>query len=320
MEPGLTVIIPTHDRCGLLPAAVRSAAGQTLKCIEIIVVDDGSSDATAKVVAQLAATDSRIRMIRQANLGLAAARNTGLAAARAPWVGFLDDDDLWHPEAAAALLALNENRESAAVSCHAVSFESTETDLDALEVLAHANDFRVQPWPPGPPVAQITCDDLVFRTLLPVNAALFRTGELRACGGFDATLRAAEDYDLWLRLTAGGPIPVLPRVLALVRRHGDQMSANVTRQTSELRLVLERFLDAHPELIVRLGRRGLRRRRALLAKEEAYGFLLAGDGPSTRRATLAGIALAPWLPKLWLYLLASGAPAAFGALRARLRN
>ncbi len=105
-QPLVSVVIPTFNRAAFLPSAVRSALEQTLREIEVIIVDDGSTDATPEVCRALAEADPRVRLVRQANRGLAAARNAGLAAATADWVAFLDDDDLWVPEALATMRAL----------------------------------------------------------------------------------------------------------------------------------------------------------------------------------------------------------------------
>ena len=103
--PSHSVIIPTCNRAGWLPGAVRSALEQTVESLQVIVVDDGSTDDTPDVCRDLERQDGRVRVCRQPNAGLAAARNTGLQAAEGRWAAFLDDDDLLLPQALARLSA-----------------------------------------------------------------------------------------------------------------------------------------------------------------------------------------------------------------------
>jgi glycosyltransferase involved in cell wall biosynthesis len=104
--PRLSVVIPTYDRAALVARAIESVRAQTVSDLEILVVDDGSRDDTARVVGEIAARDRRVVYLAQENRGCAAARNHGIARATAPHVGLLDSDDVWLPEFAAAQLDL----------------------------------------------------------------------------------------------------------------------------------------------------------------------------------------------------------------------
>ena len=96
--PRCSVIVPCFDASATIVATLQSACRQTVADIEIIVVDDGSRDGTANIVAALAAADARVRLVRQANGGVSVARNTGIAAAKARFIALLDADDLWAPD------------------------------------------------------------------------------------------------------------------------------------------------------------------------------------------------------------------------------
>ena len=106
-HPRVSVVIPTRNRAGMIAAAVGEALGQVGVEVEAIVVDDASTDATADALAAIA--DPRLRIVRRSERGrLAAARNSGIEAARGEWVAFLDDDDLWSPDSSAFLLPVRD--------------------------------------------------------------------------------------------------------------------------------------------------------------------------------------------------------------------
>src|SRR3954468_10533282 len=108
VAPRFSVVIPTYNRAAYLAEAVRSVRDQTYPAHEIIVVDDGSTDNTAQVVEILANDGIPLRYLRQANQGVAAARNRGIQAAAGDWIALLDSDDTWLPrklEAASTLIA-----------------------------------------------------------------------------------------------------------------------------------------------------------------------------------------------------------------------
>ena len=298
----------------MLLQAARSVREQTLRELEILIIDDGSSDDTPQVCSALSAQDPRVTTHRQPNSGPVAAHAAGLARASAPWVAFLDDDDLWHPEALRALLSFATGR-APTVACLAASFETAASTTRAEEVLGDPGRFNVRPWPPNPPGPLVSCHELVMRTILPVNAALFGTELLRSSGGFDLSLAAAEDYDVWLRLSARAPIPVLQRTLALVRRHAGQTSGDLGRMVHAARIVLTNFLQAHPEVELALGHATVRQRLGNLACEEAYAALLTGDRRWALRAALAALTTNPRRAKAWAYLCFAPLPRLYQALR-----
>ncbi len=161
----------------------------------------------------------------------------------------------------------------------------------------------------------MTLDELLFRPLVPIHAALFRRVSLQELGGFDERFRAAEDYHLWLRLSARRPVPVNPAPLALVRSHREQMSASLGLQSHETRRVLEDFLAGHPSAWAAAGRWRLRRRLAALAREEAYAALLVRKRAPALRAAAAGISWNPLALKAWFYLAMAPLPGVYARLR-----
>src|SRR5688572_14797440 len=97
MQPSVSVIIPAYNAEGTLADTLRSVSRQTYELLDIIVVDDGSTDQTARIAAKFAAGDSRIRVFTKENGGVASARNYGIGHARGEYVAPIDADDVWHP-------------------------------------------------------------------------------------------------------------------------------------------------------------------------------------------------------------------------------
>jgi len=316
--PAVSVVIATRDRCSLLGAAARNVLTQTLHELELIIIDDGSSDATLELCRQLGEGDPRVRSRSRERAGTAAARNAGLAEARAPWVAFLDDDDLWVPEALEELLRFASDTRADAVACHGLRFCSSSPELTAVQVLADRVGLQVQSWPPDPPRGRILLGHLLLSEQAVVHAGLFSTALLQRVGGFDERC-AAEDYELWLRLSAIAPIPVLPRPLALYRWHGAQKTSALGRHARETRQALERFLEEHPEGWGEAGRVPLRRRLSVLAREEAYASLRELEGPAARCAAGLGLNYWPFDLRIWLYWVFAYLPKWYAVLQ-RLKS
>jgi glycosyltransferase involved in cell wall biosynthesis len=205
MTPTLSVVLPVYNAGAFLDDALRSVLRQPLAELEVIAVDDGSSDETPERLAAWAAREPRLRAIRQANAGPAAARNRGLAEARAPLVGFIDADDLWPANKLALQLArLRDTPALQAISGFTTYFD--RADAAGLE--------------PAPDARRVT----LFHVHL--GATLFRRELLRELGDFDPARRFSEDHDLWLRLReAGSGFVILRRTTLFYRRHDQSMTA-----------------------------------------------------------------------------------------------
>jgi glycosyltransferase involved in cell wall biosynthesis len=320
-RPEVSVVIPTFNRVSFLPSAIASARAQTLTDIEIIIVDDGSTDDTPSLTAALAGRDPRIRTIRQENRGLAAARNAGLACARARWVAFLDDDDLWHPDFLSHMLAFVQQHHLQAAACWTVQFSAPPPIDDAVAILADRSRFAVAPYPPCPAtMGVITVAELLLRPLATPNAAFLSADLVRRLGGFDERLSSAEDYDLWLRLAQTNPIRIVDDALALYRIHPARLTSSLGRMAQQTRLVLERFSFLHPESVQLVGRRAFAHRLADLYREEAYAAMLSGDRATAMRAALKAVRCSPAGLKSWAYVTLAPWPALYRALRRVIRS
>lgn len=223
--PAVSVIIPTYNRADLLPETLASVLGQTLADIEVIVVDDGSTDDTAEVMA--ARADNRLRYVKNVRTGLpAAGRNVGIRAAKANLLAFVDSDDLWLPEKLVVQTRyLDEHPD----------VQWCFTHYDFLDHASAAVESRPRPMipPPGPQRLGL----LLGCNFIGSPTVLVRRGLLERTGIFDEAreLRFVEDWELWLRLEAASPGAFLPQALALYRRHPANATASPDLHAAGLR-------------------------------------------------------------------------------------
>ncbi len=308
-SPQVSVVIPTYNRADLVADAIESVLAQTWPRTECIVVDDGSTDETARVLARYA---GRVTCIRQENRGLAAARNAGARRARGALIGFLDSDDAWEPTLVERVVALFERDDDLGAVFVA------EREIDEIgRPLATVHSKRT----PGPwftPEGMIGRDTGVGCGRPPmVRRELF---ERR--GGFDEALgNAAVDCATWIPWSFEVRMRVLDEPLVLRRVHDDHVSGDQRKDARAWLGILDRlererpgFCRDHPRLIrrtrskqhLRIGREALARcRREPGAVEEARRHL--------RRA----IGLRPGLIRAWAYLAWSWiAPRTYEAFRA----
>jgi glycosyltransferase involved in cell wall biosynthesis len=306
--PRVSVVIPTRNRVELLRTTLASVLSQTEPAVEVIVVDDESSDQTAPFLAAAAAADGRVRAVPGRARGAGGARGTGLELARAPWVAFIDDDDLWHPDALALLLAAARGDELA-VAGHAARFSSADPAVSWSAIAAEPDRYDLCVWPPVTVPDRVTLGDLLLANRFPIHTVLAAREAVLQAGGFDPRWHAAEDYDLWLRLARSGPISVIPQTVAYIRQHGGQTSGNQWLHSRETRRVIEAFLAAE-RLAGRNPMPDMARRRRLagLHREEAYEALQAGQRGAVARSALAGLRLWPFELKCLAYLLAAPLP------------
>jgi glycosyltransferase involved in cell wall biosynthesis len=228
--PEVSVIIPTWNRRDRLLRAVDSVLAQTHPVGEIIVVDDGSTDGSAEALAQR--YGDRVTCLRQANAGVSAARNRGLAAARGRFLALLDSDDEWLPEKTAKQLALFAAKpELGMVLCDVRREDVTGALIDIFQ-------RRRQIPEDGPALRHVLRDP----ALAPVSA-LLRREVYETVGGFDESLRTAEDLDFHLRVAARFPIGVVAEPLARALRGHDGLSSLPTTYDDYIR-VMERAAAA----------------------------------------------------------------------------
>ncbi len=208
----ISVVIPTYNRSSKVIRAVASVLYQTFTDYEIIVVDDGSKDGTSDRLAPLAC---HIRYLRHhSNLGVSAARNTGIKASRSPFIAFLDSDDYWLPEKLS------------------IQMDFFRHHLDAVacqtEEVWIRKGIRVNPRKKHLKPSGHIFESSLKLCLVSPSSVMLRRSLFSEVGLFDEDLPACEDYDLWLRISCRYPISLIPRHL-VVKEGGqdDQLSFQV---------------------------------------------------------------------------------------------
>ncbi len=199
----VSVVIPARDAEPYLSRAIDSALAQTYSPLEVIVVDDGSRDATYEVASRYCAEVKAIRL--PGSLGPAAARNVGVEAANGTYVAFLDADDEWLPEKTARQVAVIECAPDMTFVFCGAAFISETSGTPTL-----VNQNRI------PATGREAWKTLLAYPFVCTPAVLARRDVVLRAGLFDSTLTIAEDQDLWIRLARIGPIGHVPEVLARV--------------------------------------------------------------------------------------------------------
>ena len=222
-RPIVTAVIPTYNRGWTLAEAVESVLAQDYPALELIVVDDGSTDDTPSILADYG---SRIRVIRQENRGVSAARNRGIADANGEYIAFLDSDDLWRP---------------GKISSQVTFFQShREARICQTEEIWIRRGRRVNPrLRHKKPSGWIFTQSLALCLISP-SAVMLARALFNDIGFFDETLPACEDYDLWLRVACKYPVYLIEKALTVKRGgHADQLSSAAGLDRYRIRALLK---------------------------------------------------------------------------------
>lgn len=229
--PSVSAIIPVYNAERFLAEALDSALAQTLQNLEIIVVDDGSTDASGAIADRYAAAHpQKIRVIHQQNGGLVMARNTAIAAAMGRYLALLDADDVWLPHHLAAAIEVLEREDE-------VGLVHANIDYIDAEGCVRAGSTRF--WHP---------DDEAFMAVLlrhknvSCPTVVFRRALIDEVGAFDPVFNrlGCEDRDLWLRIAKVSELRYLDSAHARYRWHGTNMSSNLDKMMRARLLLVER--------------------------------------------------------------------------------
>lgn len=233
--PVISVVVPCHNQGHYLGEAIASVFRSARKDVEVIVVDDGSTDDTVRVAESFSGT----RCVSQPNSGLARARNRGLQESTGRYVVFLDADDALAPgglDVGVAELVAHPTAAFVFGRCRMMAEDGT--------LVATGNEPRVE---------RDHYRELLKRNYIWMPATvMFRRDEIERVGGFDPSINAAADYSVYLRIARTRPIRDHGQVVAYYRRHKDNMSGNATRMLQESLTVLRRerpFVEGDPALL-----------------------------------------------------------------------
>jgi glycosyltransferase involved in cell wall biosynthesis len=249
VRPRVSVVIPTRDRSSLLALTLRTALWQRDVLLEVIAIDDGSTDDTPDVIARI--EDPRVRSFRnETSRGVSAARNRGIAEASGAWIALCDDDDLWAPDKLRLQLEAAESGDREWVYTGSVNVDVRNRVRGGLPPVPPDRFMSLLPrWNPMPG----GCSNIIVAA-----------SALAAVGGFDAGFRIFADWDLWLRLAGRSAPGFVSQPLVGYRVHPGNMSLDAVAFLDELRAVEHRYGRVDRARIVRhlahqLLRRGQRR-------------------------------------------------------------
>jgi GT2 family glycosyltransferase len=265
--PAFSIVVPAYNVSRYIADTLDSVLAQTFNDYEIILVNDGAPD-TAELERVLEPYRERITYLKQENRGLSGARNTGIRAARAPFVALLDGDDLWEPEFLSAMFdELKRDPSIDVLYCDALYFgDAPEAGRTFMEL--------------NPSTGEATFERLLAQECNVNTSAVARRELLLRAGLFDERLRSSEDFDMWLRIAkAGGRVAYLLRPLVRYRRHSGSLSADPVWMCRHILQVLEKTaqtlaLDASESEVLR---RQQRRYEAELKFNEGKRAFFKGD-------------------------------------------
>jgi glycosyltransferase involved in cell wall biosynthesis len=268
MTPAVSVVVATFNYGRFLSTALDSALGQTFGDLEVIVIDDGSTDATEAVVAPYL-SDSRLRYERTEHLGQPAAKNVGIGLARAPLLAFLDADDVWLPTKLEQQIQLFEADTALGVAySRRLLIDEWGRDLEYEQPVLHRGNV----------LEQLFRDNFVC-----FSSSVIRRQVFEQVGLFDTTLALAIDYDLWLRVALRYPFDFIDEPLVKYRTGHASLSRRTEERLTTVNRIIARFLDEYG------GREELPPAVVRRARAETYYHMALEQRGRSRLAAL------PWL-------------------------
>ena len=274
-DPRVSVILPVYNVAPFVRAACDSVLSQSWTDLELIVIDDGSSDGTRREIEHI--RDERIMLSCQQHSGIAAARNAGLRRARCQLIAFMDGDDVW--------LAGKLQQDVA----HLDALPEADLVFSAVrmvDVAGRDTGRTIRRWS-----GVLTLRDLLIENMIAANTVLMRREACERTGCFDEELRAASDYDYWLRLAllGAGNLHGSPRVSTLYRRRPGQLTGKWEQQKEAWERIMAKMRLRCPDELAAIERFSWANFRRALA---AYAYE-SGDVPSAVRLFRQALGRAP---------------------------
>ena len=230
--PKVSIIIPAYNAESTIKCTIESVQKQTYRDYELIIIDDGSSDRTAKIVREIA--DNRLKLFNYKNRGLSTSRNRGIQQATGEYIAFLDADDLWTKDKLEKQIAILEtNPEVGVVYSQTYYIDSQSSFLYYCDPVSFTGN--------------VLPELLLTNFLHNGSNPLIRKQAVATVGEFDSSLNSSEDWDYYLRLAALYSFAVVPEYQVLYRRSGNNMSSNVAKMKQASYTVLERAYQKFPQ-------------------------------------------------------------------------
>jgi hypothetical protein len=297
--PSFSVVVPLYNKRDTVERALRSVLAQTFQDFEIIVVDDGSTDGSAEEVLKI--SDSRIRLVRQSNAGVSAARNRGIAEGRAEWIAFLDADDEWLTDFLSTISKLQVRFPDCRVLATLYLFQDSG-GARRLAVLKTKCDQPDQVLPDYFEVAGISDPPICS------SAVVVRQSLLVAIGGFPVGIRVGEDLLTWAKLALHGPLALSRKPQAIFHQdavRSDGTPSRVPDPTDRVGRELEALLlEATPG-----QEASLRKYIGRWHKMRASVYLRLGFRLRALRESVAALRRLPFEPRLYFYVIGCLIPA-----------
>jgi len=293
--PAVSVVIATYNRANYLAATIDSVLSQGFQNFELIVVDDGSTDETRRIVAPYG---SRVRYLYQENRGPSAARNLAARNASAGWISIQDSDDLCLPNHLETLYGYaDKHPESGMVFANGSYLGGPAHNRETIIPAAKSRRLAEQ---------GVRLEDLFDKSIVRLQAALISKRCYDDVGGHDESLRISMDLDLTFRLISRYPVAYLDEVVFSYRRHSGNISANQELRLLENIRVIEKLLGQNGEAEELLGKRRVAARLAYRYYRLAKGRWKTGERDKSREALREAIRLRPFYPKYRLYQMKWG--------------
>jgi glycosyltransferase involved in cell wall biosynthesis len=295
-QPLISVVMPCHNGAPYLAAAAGSALGQTYGSVELILVDDGSTDASPDIESELARKyGARVTLLHTPRAGPYPARNAALNRARGELIAFLDSDDWWEPTALAKMQAALAAAEADVAYC---GWQNVGEGVTAAPFVPpeYEKDDAVEGFLRGCP--------------WPIHAALVKRSVVDRLGGFSERSFSSMDYDFWLRaLALTRRIVRVPEVLAYYRWHGPaQISAVKWRQVLDALAVQRDFIRSRPDLVAHLPERRIEELTEGQVLKQAYRALWKRDLTSAQKLFRHVAATRSFGIKEWRHVLSALLP------------
>ncbi len=273
--PEVSVILPLYNVAAFVRAAAESVLSQSWRDLELIAVDDGSTDSTAREIEEIG--DPRVLLLRQNRRGPAAARNTALGCAHGRYIAFLDGDDVWLPGKLAQDLAYLETHPEAYLL-----FSSTRI----VDVAGHDLGRASRTWS-----GALTLRDLLIENRIPTSTVVMRSEAVQRAGWFDEALPVSSDFDYWLRVSilGTGSLHGRPQVTTLYRTRAGQVSSDWQQRLQIRQKIMAKMRVLYPDLVSeveRLTEAGYHRALAATAYEN-------GEIPAALKLFRRGMRHAP---------------------------